>query len=422
MGSVNTYWGEGWRNGSATVNGRAGAAKGIAIIRFEMPYNVWCTSCSKMIGKGVRFNAEKNKAGKYYTTTLWSFKMKCHMCDGCIVVETDPKNDDYKMVEGVKKKAETWTAASTETIDLMDDAAKAKLASDPMFRLEHGEADKSKARVKKSSLARLLKAKSAVNDYDANSKLRGAFRVKRKELKAQHAADRALVAKASLHGSQVQLLPESAADKLLAAQMTFGGGSSGGRGGVLQLGGAAAGNDPVQQQKRAIQKGSIFDARGKVGSSSSSRKRAKLQSSSGRAIASSTTRGGATQNRRSTSSNAISRARSSSGSNKAGLEVFARGDGRRRGPAGLRAEGVGKGIDVSSFRLLKPGASDRSGRSGGASAVAQLKAAGLVIPKRGTGAVGSNGIRTTAAAAASSETTRRPANLLLVDDYSDDPD
>ena len=92
MGSVNTYWGEGWRNGSATVNGRAGHAKGIAIIRFEMPYNVWCTSCSKMIGKGVRFNAEKNKAGKYYTTTLWSFKMKCHMCDGSIVIETDPKN------------------------------------------------------------------------------------------------------------------------------------------------------------------------------------------------------------------------------------------------------------------------------------------------------------------------------------------
>jgi len=33
--------------------------QGILIIRFEMPYNIWCGGCNIHIGKGVRYNAEK---------------------------------------------------------------------------------------------------------------------------------------------------------------------------------------------------------------------------------------------------------------------------------------------------------------------------------------------------------------------------
>lgn len=43
---------------------------GIITIRFEMPYNVWCLHCDRMIGKGVRFNAEKKACGKYFSTTV----------------------------------------------------------------------------------------------------------------------------------------------------------------------------------------------------------------------------------------------------------------------------------------------------------------------------------------------------------------
>ena len=32
-------------------------------VRFEMMYNVRCEGCSKSIGKGVRFNAKKEKVG-----------------------------------------------------------------------------------------------------------------------------------------------------------------------------------------------------------------------------------------------------------------------------------------------------------------------------------------------------------------------
>ena len=37
------------------------------------------------LAQGVRFNADKHKAGKYFTTQIWHFEMKCHLCDNKIV-------------------------------------------------------------------------------------------------------------------------------------------------------------------------------------------------------------------------------------------------------------------------------------------------------------------------------------------------
>ena len=51
-----------------------------------------------MIGKGVRFNAEKKKVGNYYSTPVYSFTMKCPTCAGRMVIENDPKDCDYKYV------------------------------------------------------------------------------------------------------------------------------------------------------------------------------------------------------------------------------------------------------------------------------------------------------------------------------------
>jgi coiled-coil domain-containing protein 130 len=44
--------------------------QGILVIRFEMPYNIWCGGCQSMIAKGVRFNAEKKQVGNYYSTKV----------------------------------------------------------------------------------------------------------------------------------------------------------------------------------------------------------------------------------------------------------------------------------------------------------------------------------------------------------------
>jgi len=64
--------------------------KGIIIIRFEMPYNIWCEGCQNHVGMGVRYNAEKTKVGMYYTTPVYEFKMKCHLCDNHYVIRADP--------------------------------------------------------------------------------------------------------------------------------------------------------------------------------------------------------------------------------------------------------------------------------------------------------------------------------------------
>lgn len=55
-----------------------------------MPYNIWCDGCNNHIGMGVRYNAEKSKVGMYYTTPIYKFRMKCHLCDNHFEIKTDP--------------------------------------------------------------------------------------------------------------------------------------------------------------------------------------------------------------------------------------------------------------------------------------------------------------------------------------------
>ena len=40
---------------------------------------------------GVRYNAEKRKVGNYYSTPIYAFRCKCHLCDGWFEIQTDPK-------------------------------------------------------------------------------------------------------------------------------------------------------------------------------------------------------------------------------------------------------------------------------------------------------------------------------------------
>ena len=43
--------------------------------RFELPFNIWCSSCGSHVGMGVRYNAEKTRVGNYYTTPIFKFRM-----------------------------------------------------------------------------------------------------------------------------------------------------------------------------------------------------------------------------------------------------------------------------------------------------------------------------------------------------------
>ena len=57
---------------------------------WQLSISMWL---SHFIGSpvGVRYNAEKKKVGNYYTTPIYRFRMKCHLCDNHFEIETDPK-------------------------------------------------------------------------------------------------------------------------------------------------------------------------------------------------------------------------------------------------------------------------------------------------------------------------------------------
>lgn len=89
---------------------------GITIIRFEMPYNIWCDGCKAHIAMGVRYNAEKKKVDMYYSTPIYEFRMKCHLCDQYFEIRTDPANSDYVIMSGARRKEQRWDMGENEQI------------------------------------------------------------------------------------------------------------------------------------------------------------------------------------------------------------------------------------------------------------------------------------------------------------------
>ncbi|KAJ2896536.1 hypothetical protein MKZ38_005444 [Zalerion maritima] len=81
-------------------------ASGEQVVRFEMPFAVWCEHCPKptLIPQGVRFNAVKTKVGNYYSTPIWAFRIKHVECGGTLVIRTDPKNTAYVVADGGRKR------------------------------------------------------------------------------------------------------------------------------------------------------------------------------------------------------------------------------------------------------------------------------------------------------------------------------
>nr|XP_014717198.2 coiled-coil domain-containing protein 130 [Equus asinus]XP_044608944.1 coiled-coil domain-containing protein 130 [Equus asinus]XP_044608945.1 coiled-coil domain-containing protein 130 [Equus asinus]XP_044608946.1 coiled-coil domain-containing protein 130 [Equus asinus] len=190
-------------------------SQGILIIRFEMPYNIWCDGCKNHIGMGVRYNAEKKKVGNYYTTPIYRFRMKCHLCVNYIEMQTDPANCDYVIVSGAQRKEERWDMAENEQVLTTEHEKKQKLETDAMFRLEHGEADRGMLHKAVPTLSHLQEAQSAwKDDFALNSLLRRRFREKKRALQEAEERDQALQAKASL---AIPLVPETEADRRLAA-------------------------------------------------------------------------------------------------------------------------------------------------------------------------------------------------------------
>ncbi|GMN38830.1 hypothetical protein TIFTF001_008061 [Ficus carica] len=189
--------------------------QGILIIRFEMPFNIWCGGCNSMIAKGVRFNAEKKQVGNYYSTKIWNFTMKSACCKHEIVIQTDPKNTEYVIISGAARKTEEFDIEDAETFELPADEERGKLA-DPFYRLEHQEQDLKKKKEAEPVLVRLQKFSDArhSDDYALNKALRAQLRGQRKRVAEEEASSRKM-------GLSMRILPASKEDSAAAARVKF---------------------------------------------------------------------------------------------------------------------------------------------------------------------------------------------------------
>lgn len=218
------------------------ASHGILTVRFEMPFPIWCAHCPKptIIGQGVRFNAEKKRAGNYYTTPIWSFRFRHADCGGWIEMRTDPKNTAYVVVEGATKRdtgEDKILPGEGGENAIMTDEEREALRKNAFASLEKTIADRERLKLATERIDDLtdLSNKYWDDPYTQNQKLRKAFRVGRKERERDAAATEDLKDRLGLG---IDLLPEREEDAKRAALVDFGSredGEKDGDGGVKAL-------------------------------------------------------------------------------------------------------------------------------------------------------------------------------------------
>eukprot|EP01126_Amoeba_proteus_P033316 TRINITY_DN3269_c0_g2_i2.p1 TRINITY_DN3269_c0_g2~~TRINITY_DN3269_c0_g2_i2.p1 ORF type:complete len:206 (-),score=30.82 TRINITY_DN3269_c0_g2_i2:629-1246(-) len=189
--AVNKYYPPDWEPQHGSINKFVGQHplrerakkinQGILVVRFELPWGTFCLKCNSHLPKGKRFNAEKSKAGKYHSTTLWSFKMKCPHCDNELEVQTDPENRDYKCINGLKRREETKDIKDEEEYGLerlTDQSELDIIRADPFKTLEHQNDDAEAAEEKFPHLVALIERSEELtkDDYSVSQMLRSKFR------------------------------------------------------------------------------------------------------------------------------------------------------------------------------------------------------------------------------------------------------
>ncbi|KAJ5550537.1 hypothetical protein N7535_001520 [Penicillium sp. DV-2018c] len=199
---------------------------GALIVRFEMPFAVWCTTCKPhptIIGQGVRFNAEKKKIGNYYSTPIYSFRMTHTVCGGTIEIQTDPKNTAYVVTEGGKKRdtGDDKELQPGEIAIPTHGLEKDPAEKDPFSKIEGKVEDKTRASAEASRILELQERQMRDWDdpYEMNRKLRKTFRAERKGLEKEALKGEALRDKMSLG---IELVDESEGDRRKAGMVEFG--------------------------------------------------------------------------------------------------------------------------------------------------------------------------------------------------------
>ena len=178
--------------------------------------------CERHLARGVRFNAEKKEIGKYYSTPILSFRMKCPSCSNWIEIHTDPQNSEYSVVSGAKRKNEEYSAeeAGIGGTRLTEEESE-KLTSNPFFKLEHEARDQRRAKEQLPRLESLQSAKDAAykDDWKSSQTLRKAFRERKRQEEAEFKAAEAFKQRAG--GLEIKLCKEHVEDISKAKEVDF---------------------------------------------------------------------------------------------------------------------------------------------------------------------------------------------------------
>ena len=190
-----------------------------------MPFAVWCTTCKPhetIIGQGVRFNAEKKKIGNYYSTPIYSFRMKHTACGGWIEIQTDPQHTAYVVVEGGRKR-DTGEDRELQPgeIAIRPPGSADQANNDPFSKLEGKVEDKQRAQTETTRILELQRRQDRDWDdpYENSKRLRRSFRSERKGLEKAQANREALQDKMSLG---IDLVDETEEDRRRAGVVDFG--------------------------------------------------------------------------------------------------------------------------------------------------------------------------------------------------------
>ena len=182
-------------------------------VRFELPFSVWCDGCGNHVGMGVRYHALRAEIGKYLTTVIQRFRMKCHMCTNYFEIHTDPQNSAYKIISGCRQRVETFDPADAQVMVLQDSEDKKRLENDAFYKLEHDNEDIKKAKEAAQTIEEIQKFRQLTDGdpYKTSQILRQKFRTEKKAALSIRKGSEAIRDKNSL---SIHILPEIEQDRL----------------------------------------------------------------------------------------------------------------------------------------------------------------------------------------------------------------
>ncbi|KAF2279753.1 uncharacterized protein EI97DRAFT_342594, partial [Westerdykella ornata] len=200
-------------------------SKGVPIVRFELPFAVWCQKCKPeaIIGQGVRFNAEKRRVGNYHSTPIWAFRMKHTACGGWWEIRTDPRNAAYVVVEGARRReygAEGGNEEEEGELRFLTEEERERRRGDAFARFEGKKEDKGLEERGRDRVQELVVAQEVWRDpYTMNQKLRRVFRGERKVLEREAGVREGLQEK---YGLGLEIAEEVESDAARAGLVDFG--------------------------------------------------------------------------------------------------------------------------------------------------------------------------------------------------------